>query len=412
MKFGELTVQNFMSVREATFNFMDKGLVLIQGSNEDADSFESNGAGKSTIFSEAPTWTLSGETIRGQKGDKVINRTVGRDTRVSLELIDDNGDTYEIIRHRKHREYKNQVLLFRNGENITGRSDSETNLMIEDLIQMDYSTFTNSIMFGQGVSKMFALSTDGEQKKILEKMLQIDVYKECQDKAKDYLAITEQAITDTESDMQSYYRERKSLEESIESLQEKEAELEKKVQTMISELNLEYEGYEKELENIPDDTEFNEDFEMFTDLENKLNDRLKVYEKHEDSKNDLVAEERSIERDIAQANRNLTQKEKELKDIKNNKNVPKTCRACGQDLPLDDTSHLENHLRDDIAELEKDLDVKITDLEEIKGLITSVNSLLEGKSNLDKQRNEIQEARREITTTMALNKSRRDEINK
>ncbi len=39
--------------------------------------------------------------------------------------------------------------------------------MIVYLLHMD-STFTNSIMFGQGASKMFANSTDTEQKQILE----------------------------------------------------------------------------------------------------------------------------------------------------------------------------------------------------------------------------------------------------
>ena len=58
MKFGRLVVENFMSIEYAETYFNDRGLVLIQGKNEDADAFESNGAGKSTLFSEAPTWPL------------------------------------------------------------------------------------------------------------------------------------------------------------------------------------------------------------------------------------------------------------------------------------------------------------------------------------------------------------------
>jgi DNA repair exonuclease SbcCD ATPase subunit len=106
MKLTSLEIDNFLSVKNARTELNDKGLVLIRGNNEDEDTFDSNGAGKSTTYSEAPTWCLFGETIRGHKGDKVCNRDVKNNTRVAVGLEDDNGDKYEIIRHRKHKFIK------------------------------------------------------------------------------------------------------------------------------------------------------------------------------------------------------------------------------------------------------------------------------------------------------------------
>ena len=53
MKFLEVEIHNFMSITEVKLKLSDRGLVLVQGVNNDADAFESNGSGKSTIFSES-----------------------------------------------------------------------------------------------------------------------------------------------------------------------------------------------------------------------------------------------------------------------------------------------------------------------------------------------------------------------
>jgi DNA repair exonuclease SbcCD ATPase subunit len=50
MKIKLLSVKNFMSVGDAQVTYDGQGLVLIEGDNQDKDSFESNGAGKSTFL--------------------------------------------------------------------------------------------------------------------------------------------------------------------------------------------------------------------------------------------------------------------------------------------------------------------------------------------------------------------------
>ena len=166
MYFSDYELINFMSVRHIKTNLNNRGLVLIEGENLDADAFDSNGSGKSTIFDDGITWILYGETVRGLKGDAVVNKFVGKNTVGRLVIID-GSETYEIIRHRKHKDFKNSVVLIHNGKTITSKSDTDTSKIIEDILQMDFLSFTNSVLFGQGAVKMFASSTDSDQKNIL-----------------------------------------------------------------------------------------------------------------------------------------------------------------------------------------------------------------------------------------------------
>lgn len=398
-----------MSIQKAELNFSNKGLVLIQGINDDDDSFESNGAGKSTLFSEAPTWALTGKTVRGQKGDKVVNRNIGKDTSVSLEVVDDNGDVYTIIRHRKDTKHKNHVLLFKNDVNITGKSDADTDILIEDLIQMDYSTFTNSIMFGQGITKMFASSTDSEQKKILEKMLQIDIYKDCQERAKTLLEAVTKKSNEKELLITSKRNERKSLESTIEELQEKEDALEARVKHRIFELELEEEGYQTELDSLSEDTLL-EDIELYTGLKVKLDTSISKFSDTEDIKKSLEIKKGTLKNTLVDEDRKLTKKNKELSDLKTGKNVPKSCRACGQDLPLNDTSHLENHLEDDIKNIEVKLSEIHAQIAETDIDLTDSTIALEGKKPLEKQLKDMEEIISDIKSEHKLMVSRKKEI--
>ena len=85
MKLKQLTIRNFMSIKKATLELDNAGLVLVQGINDDDSAFDSNGAGKSTVF-EAITYALFERTIRGLKSDEIINEDMKRNCSVTLTL--------------------------------------------------------------------------------------------------------------------------------------------------------------------------------------------------------------------------------------------------------------------------------------------------------------------------------------
>ena len=118
MVFHRIHIHNFLSIKDITLPLDNQGLVLINGVNLDNNSLNNNGAGKSAIL-EALVFALYGKTIRGLKGDAVVHHLVGKDMKVELDITDDDGVTYKVIRHRGHPVNRNKSLLYRDGVDIT-----------------------------------------------------------------------------------------------------------------------------------------------------------------------------------------------------------------------------------------------------------------------------------------------------
>lgn len=182
MELLRVRAQNFLSLGSMSLELNNQGLILLEGNNLDSNGFKSNGSGKSSIL-ESITYALYGKLSNGTAGDNVVNRQVGKDTYVILDFKIDNTN-YRVERYRKHKEFKNKVLLFINDEERTQASIKETNAMIQEIISIDITTYLNSIIFGQGEVKKFSQSTDKEKKALLEDIANITIYKKAQDKAK------------------------------------------------------------------------------------------------------------------------------------------------------------------------------------------------------------------------------------
>lgn len=408
MKLGDLYVENFMSVESASTNLTDKGLVLIQGTNDDDDSFESNGSGKSTMFSEAVTWCITGKTIRDMKPDKVINRTAKKNCMVKTSILDDNGDVYQVERYRKHAQHGNHVLVFRNGVNITAKSDTDTNKLIEDLIGMDYLTFTNSIMFGQGISKMFASTTDAEQKKILEQMLQIDVFRKCQEKAKEKAESKRDKVSELSISLNEALSLKTKSENNISELQDAEIQLSANVKYKVRELNSLLGSCIEDLESCEvDRTNLVVDKGALKMHEERLLKSLEKYKDGEAEESRLKISIGSSQRAISNAEKSIRDLTKRLDDIVSGADIPKTCVACGQSIPAEDTSHVQNHLKDSIKSVRGDLQEE-QDLEEhLRDKLAAASKRLEGKADLEASIREIQDGIRDINKDMKYSDSRK-----
>lgn len=387
-------MQYFLSVQElVSVHLNDRGLVLIQGKNKDAEAFDSNGAGKSSMFSDAPLWCLYGMTARGHKGDEVVNRFSKKNTMVCVGIEDDNGiDNYEVRRYRKHKDFKNSVMLFHNGKNITGRSDIETDQMIVDLLQMDFQSAVNSVFFGQGISKMFASASDADQKKILELMLQIDILKVCQDKAKKLLSDMESERKTLYDKSVLYMKERNILQKTVEDLQTKEAELEQQISSIIAGLVILKDKYESELNSLESVDGLVEDKENLIQLVGRSKERLLEFSQYDKLKLELAGDENGLKREINTLKSTIASETKKLDNILKGKDVPKVCEACGQDLPIRDTSHLEAHMGKIIKEKQETLDEKVAELEETQALLSKVNKQLEGKKIIEQEIGDLQDA--------------------
>jgi len=147
------------------------GVTLVIGRNLDTTAAVSNGAGKSTFF-RAIVWALYGEVIEG----KIDVRTRGARGVAEVKLtFEKSGDEYEIVRRRG--KSKGELSLSMNGEDVSAEgSQKDTQAKIVRLLGLDFLSFRNSVLFGQGDRMRFAdpEMKDEERKRIFRSALDID----------------------------------------------------------------------------------------------------------------------------------------------------------------------------------------------------------------------------------------------
>lgn len=154
--------------------------------------FESLIGHNSSLF-EALVWALWGKTTRGQTGDSVINRRVGKDCSVKVTFVDSNNISYSITRYRKHRKYKNEVDFSIKSASLAQGIIRTTQDLINETLGIDYNTFIRGPMLPQGSIKRFSQLTDAEVKAVLESALQVEVLGKAHKRAKEsYQEISQQ----------------------------------------------------------------------------------------------------------------------------------------------------------------------------------------------------------------------------
>ena len=172
MKFLTLEVENFMALANAKVELDQRGLVLIQGVNAGDSSAASNGAGKSTLM-KSLMWCIYGETSHGVKGDDVLSTGHEKNCRVKV-TIEDEGKRYAIIRHRKHKEFKNRLIVRGEDGDMTKGKDSLTQEFVERLIGASKEVFMASIYDSQEAMPDLPGMSDKNLKTIVEEAAGVD----------------------------------------------------------------------------------------------------------------------------------------------------------------------------------------------------------------------------------------------
>ena len=185
MKILDLEIDNFGAVGHIKVALDDKGLVLIQGKNEDDSSQESNGSGKSTV-PDALCWCAFGETAKGQSGDRLVNRTAKKETSVVMLIADEEtDDVFRISRYRKHKTYKNMLRLELqqgvNWKDLTGGTDKITQVLVDKVMGCNYEVFKAAIYAGQEAMPDLPNMTDKQLKVLIEASAGISQLQEASD---------------------------------------------------------------------------------------------------------------------------------------------------------------------------------------------------------------------------------------
>lgn len=212
MKILSLKVRNFLTIGQAHIGLANKGLVLVQGINEDDTSALSNGAGKSSI-SDALSWGLFGKTARGETGDRIVNKTAKKDCVVEVE-VQDGDNILRITRHRKHKEHKNATYVHLMPPEVIGKApgepialhkgtEAETQAVIEEIVGCSYEVFCAAVYAGQENMPDIPNMTDKQLKSLVEEAAGITRLERAHDNAKEKRLDAERKVLTAEASLRT-----------------------------------------------------------------------------------------------------------------------------------------------------------------------------------------------------------------
>ena len=130
-----------------------------------------NGAGKSSIpliLEEV----LFNKNSKGIKKADIANRINNKGYDISLDF-DVNGDEYKI---EVNRRASIKCKLFKNGEDISSHTATNTYKTVEEVLGLDFKTFTQIVYQNTNTSLQFLTATDTNRKKFLIDLLQLEKY--------------------------------------------------------------------------------------------------------------------------------------------------------------------------------------------------------------------------------------------
>ena len=144
-----------------------------------------NGAGKSSLL-DAITWALFG---RARKHDESIINLNSSQAAVSL-VFNYEGNDYKVTRSNPRGKSSQLDLFIRNDSNgkiswntLTERTLRETDQKIVEILRLDYESFVNASFFLQGEADQFTQQTPASRKRILSRILGLEVWEEYRSRA-------------------------------------------------------------------------------------------------------------------------------------------------------------------------------------------------------------------------------------
>jgi DNA repair exonuclease SbcCD ATPase subunit len=300
-----------------------------------------NGAGKSsipTILEEV----FYNKNSRGIKKDALCNRyTDNPKYSISAEFSVD-GIEYKID---KQVTKTAKVKLYKEGEDISGHTATQTYGIIESVIGLDFTTFTKLVYQSMTSSLDFLSATDANRKKFLVGLLGLEKYSELENSVKTELKLVKQNLAEIQGSVntiETWIKNNGNVGEEKHpvSLPKVEEELSESI-TDFKAKKLTLTKLNKEIDNFLSTKET---------LEGIVKTEIAVVPSPEKDYDQLTKEKISLTTLVSAKKREV----KELEAVKD------TCPTCGQSIEIGDTKERLDLLTRETETLQKQLDQTVS----------------------------------------------------
>ena len=359
-----VSIKNFFSYgpQETVIDLSGNGTTSISGCN---------GVGKSTII-EAMLFALYGKT-RQEKVADVVNRSVGKDCKVSVEFVGDDDEVYKVLRYRAHTTHKDKVYLFKGDKDISLKNTSDTNEQIIDYFGMPYVAFVNSTVFSTEFYSNFFAANNTDRLNIFENILSLKEISYFYEEVKKII----KEIEETEIESKMKYTESNT---KVEAAQENLDTYNKQAKEKLLQLKSEKEDAQRAIEESKvalkelgaidvtaekaklSNTTLNEEYEKQINEKKKLHDELNAFNTFPEEESELLVKYGDF--DFEENKRKEEKYKSDLETIKT--------RESGIDkakLQLDSSMEKTRSLKSQKESSEKDLEKQKKDLEKVKDAI-------------------------------------------
>lgn len=268
----KVSVSNFFGFKNIEVTLPPTGLTVVTGMN---------GKGKTARYITAPSWLGWGETERGTPPHTAEGKpNVGGSMEVTVK-----GQKVTIFRKWSGRT--KDVNFVVDGQDVVEYSTPSKAQAALDNVIGDYMTWRRTHIFSGADAALFSTADDATRKRLLEQMLQLDIF---------------------DGPLKAAREELRSLQVTRDRIYTQASNLADKRKLIVQQA--------KDVKELVGSD--------VVDTE-KLNRKI---EKAQATKRELASEQQRIQQDIARAQAQLNQAQTELRKVGDG-----TCRTCGQPLP-------------------------------------------------------------------------------
>lgn len=282
--FKKITMQNFLSVgnKPISLNLNADNITLIVGEN---------GQGKSCISGEALFYALYGKSFRKVSLSDLINTTNKSNLLVTLDFSSGAND-YRIVRGIKPNVFE----IYINGKlkkQLAAVKDYQEYL-VKNILKMDEKTFKQLVIIGSSSYIPFMKLTTSDRRIVIENLLNIDVFSQLGEKAK-------QEYKDVASSQHEIEANKEKLEYEIKILEGKKKEQKDTSSVYIQQIDNEIKSLEDEKNRLKDEIlSLQKDFasDDLAILVEKFNSKKSLYNKIIQLRERIVLKMESLEKQL------------------------------------------------------------------------------------------------------------------